>query len=236
MNKELPNNPNNPSNPSDPNTIVPPVHVEGDRSEEVRLWIRENGRGILIGLVVAFGGLFGFNMWKNSQTTYHVNAAKQFEKIYQEQVKENKDQEVISSLSQALKQDFSDSVFTGFSSFVLAKEYHENGELEKAKAEYQWVIDNAQQNVLQEVAHLRLADIYYQLDEYEQALTLLASMQFTENMFVEELKGDIYKALKDYAKAKTAYENAKKYSEENDIFSQLSPLIELKLKDLPNAS
>ena len=50
-----------------------------DQGEAVKKWLQENGSAIVMGLVIAFGGLFGFKQWQNWQETSRQQAAYEFE-------------------------------------------------------------------------------------------------------------------------------------------------------------
>ncbi len=49
------------------------VYDSHEQSERVKGWLRENGSAIVMGLVLAFGGLFGFKQWQ----VWDENKAKQ---------------------------------------------------------------------------------------------------------------------------------------------------------------
>lgn len=46
-----------------------------DQGEAVKKWLQENGSAIVMGLVIAFGGLFGFKQWQAWQETSKQQAS-----------------------------------------------------------------------------------------------------------------------------------------------------------------
>ena len=40
------------------------IYDDREQGERVKKWLLENGSAIVMGLVIAFGGLFGMNQWQ----------------------------------------------------------------------------------------------------------------------------------------------------------------------------
>ena len=40
------------------------IYDSHEQSERVKGWLRENGSAMVMGLILAFGGLFGFKQWQ----------------------------------------------------------------------------------------------------------------------------------------------------------------------------
>ena len=52
------------------------THEQGER---VKSWLRENGSAIIMGLVLAFGLMFGFKQWQAWQTSERQQASAEYQ-------------------------------------------------------------------------------------------------------------------------------------------------------------
>ena len=50
-----------------------------DQGEAVKKWLQDNGSAIVMGLVIAFGGLFGFKQWQSWQENNRQQASAEFQ-------------------------------------------------------------------------------------------------------------------------------------------------------------
>ena len=55
------------------------IYDPQEQGEVVKKWLQENGSAIVMGLVIAFGGLFGFKQWQSWQVNNRQEASQQFE-------------------------------------------------------------------------------------------------------------------------------------------------------------
>ena len=55
-----------------------------EQAERVKQWLRDNGSGIVIGLLLAFGGIFGFRYWQQYQMQEKLDAAAYYNIIQQQ--------------------------------------------------------------------------------------------------------------------------------------------------------
>jgi predicted negative regulator of RcsB-dependent stress response len=59
--------------------IMVEVYDAHEQGEIVKKWLSENGSAIVMGLVIAFGGLFGFKQWQSWQTSNRQEASVEFQ-------------------------------------------------------------------------------------------------------------------------------------------------------------
>lgn len=57
------------------------VYDSHEQGERVKSWLRENGSAIVMGLLLAFGGLFGFKQWQLWETSQSQQAAAEYEAL-----------------------------------------------------------------------------------------------------------------------------------------------------------
>ena len=55
------------------------IYDAHEQGEVVKKWLKENGSAIVMGLVIAFGGLFGFKQWQSWQVGNRQQASMEFE-------------------------------------------------------------------------------------------------------------------------------------------------------------
>ena len=51
------------------------IYDAHEQGEVVKKWLSENGSAIVMGLVIAFGGLFGFKQWQSWQESTNKQQA-----------------------------------------------------------------------------------------------------------------------------------------------------------------
>jgi len=104
----------------------------------------------------------------------------------------------------------------------------DEGDLATAVTSFQSVIDGGADDNLAAIARVRLARVLAAQAQYQPALDVLnVELPKAYLAFANEIKGDVYVAQGDTAKAREAYEKAL-----NSDGSTLSPAVELKLNSL----
>jgi predicted negative regulator of RcsB-dependent stress response len=83
----------------------------------------------------------------------------------------------------------------------------ESGDLDAAKAQLQWVIDNAKEDEMRDVARMRLAGVLLDEKKYDDALALAnAGQSAAFSGLYADLKGDILLAQGKRGEARGAYQ------------------------------
>jgi predicted negative regulator of RcsB-dependent stress response len=113
---------------------------------------------------------------------------------------------------------------------LLAKQLFEAKDLEGAKSQLSWVITNAKENELKQIARVRAASVALDQKKFDEALGFLDG-KFDASMegLVLDAKGDVFHAAGKMADAKTAYTSA---LEKLDAKSQARAFTQLKLDTL----
>lgn len=175
--------------------------------------------------------IIGWNMWQgNRQTT-----AEQASNLYQQmtQATEAKQGESAAKLGERIIQQYGSSAYAEYARLFLAKFKVEAGDFAGAKKMLEEELAKSGDENLKHLARLRLGRVMLAAGEIDPALKLLESVTDQKvGKFAglyEELKGDLFVAAKRPGDARKAYEKAKELGE-------ASPLLELKLNDLPAAS
>jgi predicted negative regulator of RcsB-dependent stress response len=151
--------------------------TEEEQVEALQRWWKENGRSIIVAIVLALGLGFGYQGWKN----YRVDNAEAASDLYQRMLQAfsapalSPEQEQIAlELAVQLKADYSNSTYAQFASMQLARVAVVQNNLAEAQAELRWVLGKADKGSdVARIAQLRLARVLAAGGEVEQALAIL---------------------------------------------------------------
>ncbi|MGH1469635.1 MAG: YfgM family protein [Cellvibrionaceae bacterium] len=175
--------------------------TEEEQIEAAKRWWNENGRSVVIGVVVAVVGYFGWQGLQSQQKVAKENASLLFEDMMQAAVAEpgqtiSEDQRLkAQAIAEELKEDHSGSLYSNNAALWMAKLAVESNDLEKAHAELEWVINNEANEGVELIARLRLAQVQYAQKEFDKALSTLDSSKAGPfDPSFNELRGDIYVA------------------------------------------
>jgi predicted negative regulator of RcsB-dependent stress response len=128
-----------------------------------------------------------------------------------------------------LKTDHADSTYAHFAAMHLARMSVEDGDLDKAVAELQWVLEQKTDDGLTALIHLRLAQVMLAQGEFEAGLALVdTSKTGSHASAYAETRGDIYFAMEQLDSAREAYQMAVNLQPEGTA----KPMLEMKLDDL----
>lgn len=181
---------------------------ELEQGEAVKKWLKENGGAILMGLVIAFGGLFGFRQWQGWEENQRQRASAEFE-VMSELLAENQLDSAMANY-QILKDDFSDSPYASLAALQMARARLEAGQADLAVNLLRYVADNGTPRAIRMIARERLARVLLDQGQPQEAMAMLdANTDVTgfEAAFAE-VRGDIHAALGQNEQAIASYQTA----------------------------
>lgn len=210
--------------------------TEEEQIEAIKRWWDENGKSLIVGIVVALGGVFGYQAWQDhvretgeaASSLYEdlvaaVTRDSPFETIEEEQLKTGK------FIATQLEETYPDSTYAHFAALFMAKVAVEAGDLDTAEKELNWALEHGIDESLEAMTRIRLARVKIARGEPEAALAMLESIDpGTHSVSFEEVRGDAYMALNDEARAREAYGRAVEAQEEG----RARPMLQMKLDDL----
>ena len=212
--------------------------TEEEQIEALKRWWDENGKQVVLAIVLTVGGYFGWQAW-----TDHVEektAAASL--VYQEMLDHISDttagnvvgadkQVEISQLAETLKQDYSNTQYAFYAALIKAKLAVESTDLSAAAVELQWAMDNAGETISENIARLRLARVEAAAGNLDKALQLVQGVDAGElKSAFDEAKGDFYQLQGNAAAAYTAYEAAMMGIDAGN--SSASQLLQLKISQV----
>jgi len=212
-----------------------------EQVEALKAWWNENGNSLLTGIVLVLVVFFGTRQWQAMQAADSGAASDLYQQIVDLAV-ENLTQSVPAEALQAaegvyvqLKTEHEDSIYTRYAALAVARFRVEQGNLDQAGAELQWVLDNSADSFFTKVdaellltVRLRLARIKLAQGQADATLALLRAVEpGTFAAGYAEVEGDALYALGQHDAALAAYQRALA-----GAVSGNDALLRLKMQDL----
>ena len=142
-----------------------------DQGEVVKKWLQDNGSAIVMGLVIAFGGLFGFKQWQGWQESNRQQASYEYE-VMGQLLSQNQLDEAMTNF-QVLKDDHAKSPYASMAALQMARARLELNQPDLAIGLYEFVVENGYPKAMKTVARERLARVLLDQGQPEEALKLL---------------------------------------------------------------
>ena len=201
---------------------------EQEELEALQKWWKENGRAVVVGLVLGLGGVVGWTTWQSRTEA----AAERVSVAYQSMVELATADDHVETLLRAeqIIQDHPDNEYAALAGLLGAKSAFAAGRADDAIRLLGWVIENAGRAELRDVARIRSAQLLLDEGKRDAGLEMLAEINTPAfAATVEELRGDILTDDRDSGAAAKAYEAA---LASNSITSGMRARVQMKLDDL----
>lgn len=178
-----------------------------EQLESLKEWWKTYGKMTVIAVIVAAIASFGWRYWQQSRMIEGNRASEIYEQILIAQhLNQPKRAE---QFALVLFKNYSNSPYAKLGQLLVAKSEVQSGQLEDAKQKLLWVMQESSSSQIRQVARLRIARILIAQKKYEDALTLLNTVDNESYLgAVAALKGDIYSAQQKTDLAKKQYEQA----------------------------
>jgi predicted negative regulator of RcsB-dependent stress response len=182
--------------------------TEEQQIEAFKKWWKENGSSIITGLLLGLAILFGARSWFAYQERTAENASDIYTSLMS--ALNSGDNLAVTQKAGMLIADFSGTPYASLAAMAVARVKLEEDELEAARAQLQWALDNAGSDVIRETARLRLVRVLIAEGKYADAEAMINQAEASEAFepLYRELRGDIHFARGDTASARAEYEHA----------------------------
>lgn len=194
------------------------LYDEHEQSERVRRWMRENGVSILMGVVLALAGIFGWRQWQDYQSTQAALANEYYASV-QREIEAGNLEAALQQFS-TLREAVGEHGYVALAGLLIAGEHAVRGELDAAAEMYADLRQGKNWSAFQPMLQLRQAQLQIARGEAEAALASLqgdAPVGFEG--FWSELRGDALVDLGRYAEAVQEYTAAvERYQGEGNDF------------------
>jgi predicted negative regulator of RcsB-dependent stress response len=180
---------------------------EDEQVEALKNWWKENGTSIVLGVLLGFGAIFGWQGWQAYRASQGVAASNLF--LAMENLEAAGKAEAEMETGKRLLGEHTGSMYASFAALELAQSLYTKGDKDTAAENLQWVVSHAPDEVIADLARLRLARVRVDQQQWDAAGAQLDGIQ--EDFMpggVAELRGDIARAKGDLDAARKAYEVA----------------------------
>ena len=183
--------------------------TEEQQVEAIKTFWKENGKAIILGAVIGFGGIFGWDYYKDYQKEQAELASQEYAEAVETIVAGGSEQSQFVKKAETLKTDYSATSYAALAALKLAQIEVSKDNLDAAAEQLRWVVDQGNKAFVP-VAEVRLARVLLAQEKYDAAISQADSVK-TEAFKASALlvKGEALLAKGDRDAAKTAFIEAR---------------------------
>lgn len=177
---------------------------EQEQLADLKLWWRRYGNLVILALslsLIAVAAWSGWKLWQHNQ-------AQQASAAYSELQKAARDGDIkkAGELTGTILEQYSRTTYAPLAALISAKLHFESGDPRTAKAQLQWVVGNARDDELRNIARLRLSGLLLDEKAYDEALKVLDTTPspLMDPLFLNA-RGDILLAQGKNAEARSTF-------------------------------
>jgi len=202
--------------------------TEEQQIAAIRQWWKDNGGSVVTGVVLGLALLFAGKAWFG----YQERNAQDASNIYSTMMNALQAGDTLNAGEKAglLLSDYGKTPYAQLAALALARMRVDEGQLDAARAQLQWVLDNGSGGPLRDIARLRLARVLIASGELDGAWALAGQPASAAafDVLMTEVRGDIQRARGDLAAASESYGQALADTPDG---SQGKALLQLKYTD-----
>jgi predicted negative regulator of RcsB-dependent stress response len=182
--------------------------TEEQQLEAIKDWWKQNANMIIGGVAIGISAIFGWQYYQDQTIVSQGNAS-----IIYQQVMNNSQNTASLNEQQTrvnqLQADYANTPYASLAALLLAKQHMAAGEFVQAQQQLEWVVSNAKQEEIHYLAQIRLAKLFFTLQQPDKALDVLNN-DFPSSFqpMVFELKGDVLLTQGNKPAAQQAYQQA----------------------------
>ncbi|MBI4207077.1 MAG: tetratricopeptide repeat protein [Betaproteobacteria bacterium] len=201
---------------------------EQEQLEAIKAWWDRYAKLVVAAAIACLLTIAAFQGWRYYRHQQSLAAVTLYEQLVQ--AERANDAKKVRDIAAQVIDNYSRTPYAAMAALSAARASFESGDLAASKVQLQWVIDNAGEEELRDVARLRLAGVLLDEKKYAEALAL-ADVRHVASFggLYADLKGDILLAQGKLAEARSAYQAA---LEKSDAQSPYRPMIQAKLDAL----
>ena len=179
--------------------------TDEEQAERLKRWWDNNGTALVVGLLLAIGGVVGWRYYQG----YAADQADAASTAYSAYMEAREAAQPSAEYVAVLDDDYTGTAYHVFSLLYRAADQIEEEDWEEALAFLDRAVELADGDELRDIARYRAAKVYYQLDRLDDSQAALAQIRSAGlEAQVAELSGDIHLARGDAEQARLAYQAA----------------------------
>ena len=205
---------------------------EQEQIETLKSWWKQYGNMLTWLLIAALAAFSGWSAWNYYQRNQAAQAGQLYDELGRAVVA--KDNARVLRGAADMRDKFGRTAYAEMASLMAAKAAFDANDLNSAKTQLQWVVDNGRDEAYRALARIRLAGVLLDEKAYEEGLKLLAAdVPPAFAGAAADRRGDLLMAQNKIAEARTAYQEA---LQKSDAKSPGRQLIQLKLDAIGGAN
>ena len=205
---------------------------EQEQIATLKSWWNKYGNLLTWLLIAALAAFSGWSAWTYYQRSQAAQAGQLYDEIGRAVVA--KDNARVLRGATDMREKFSRTAYAEMAALMAAKVAFDASDLNGAKTQLQWVVENGRNDEYRALARIRLAGVLLDEKAYEEGLKVLAGdVPAAFAGAVADRRGDLLMAQNKIAEARTAYQEA---LQKSDAKSPGRQLIQLKLDAIGGAN
>jgi len=185
---------------------------EQEQLAALKDWWKEHGATVILGATVMLAAVAAWNAWTWYQRSQTAQAAALYDTL-QKAARAN-DVKVARDTAGTILETFPRTAYAPLAALVSAKVQFQAGDLKTARAQLQWVVENAKHDEIRSIATLRLASVLLDDGDPDAALKALeAKPRSSFEALYASQRGDILTAQNKRSEARAAYKIAQEKTE-----------------------
>ena len=204
---------------------------EQEQISEIKAWWEQYGGTITTVVTVALLSVTGWQGWQWYQTKTGNEASALYGQVLQ--AGGQGDAQKVREVAGQILQQYDSSAYAYLGALTSGKVQAHAGELKNARSQLAWVVANAPQASVRDIARLRLAAVQLDEGKHADAMATLSSEPVPElKAGFEELRADVLAAEGKAGEAAVAYRAALELLKTGNVEAQMSEIVEAKLESL----
>ena len=172
---------------------------------KLKAWWKENGRSIVVGVVLGLGGMVGWNFWQDHRETQSEEASEMYAGILEAAAEERHDD--VRAQAALLLAEFPDSGYATLAALIASASAAAQGQPAEARQRLAWIEEHAPRDGYRDLARIRLARVLLDEDDPQAALDALDRVGSDAfDAVTGELRGDIHRVQGAPEEARAAYQ------------------------------
>ena len=180
---------------------------EQEQIAELKAWWKERGGGVIAAATLVLAAIAAWNGWTWYQRSQASQAAVLYDAL-QKAARAN-DPKATRDAAGAILENFPRTAYAPLAALVSAKVQFQSGDLKTARAQLEWVVENAKNDDVQAIARLRLSSVLLDDNDSDAALKVLGEKPRPgfEALYASQ-RGDVLMVQNKLADARAEYRAA----------------------------
>jgi len=202
--------------------------TEEEQIQAIKDWWKENGRSVVAGLVIGIMAIVGYRYWGTHVQQQSEQASVLYANVMDAVATKNSD--MAFTTGKEVIEKYASTPYAPLTALLLGRVAVDKNDFASAEAQLQWVIDNASDEGIQQLARIRLSRVLFAQNKTDEALAVIANESVSGfETLLYELRGDIYLHQ---AKKAEAVDEYRKALADFSINPQRRQTIQMKLDNL----